>query len=77
MAVNWGPWAGVGMVSELEDHLGRRGLGMIAPEAGAAALIDELRRGRKGDVEILIAGALGGLDGPLPVAEPDPAGVAR
>ncbi len=30
----WGPWSGVGMVSQLESHLGRRGLGMISPEAG-------------------------------------------
>ena len=27
----WGPWSGVGMVSDLEGHLGRRGLGMIPP----------------------------------------------
>ncbi len=37
VSVNWGPWSGVGMVSDLEEHLGRRGLGMIAPEAGCAA----------------------------------------
>jgi NAD(P)-dependent dehydrogenase (short-subunit alcohol dehydrogenase family) len=66
VAINWGPWAGVGMVSELEGHLGRRGLGMIAPEAGCAALVEELRRGRKGEVEIVLAAGLGALDGPLP-----------
>jgi len=66
----WGPWSGVGMVSDLEVHLGARGLGMIAPEAGAAALMDELVRGRKGDVEVLLANTLGGLDGPLGRARP-------
>ncbi|MBX6314354.1 MAG: SDR family NAD(P)-dependent oxidoreductase, partial [Isosphaeraceae bacterium] len=77
LAVNWGPWAGVGMVSDLEEHLGRRGLGMIAPEAGCAALIEELRLGRKGEVEVILASELGTLDGPLPIAEADPAEVAR
>ena len=26
VSVIWGPWSGVGMVSQLESHLGRRGL---------------------------------------------------
>src|SRR6266478_6519810 len=34
----WGPWSGVGMVSDLEGHLGRRGLGMISPADGAPRL---------------------------------------
>ena len=38
---------------------------MIAPEAGAAALVNELLRGRKGDVEVVLAGDLGRLDAPL------------
>jgi NAD(P)-dependent dehydrogenase (short-subunit alcohol dehydrogenase family) len=65
MSINWGPWAGLGMVSELEGHLGRRGLGMIPPDVGAAAFADELQFGRKGEVEILVAGALGPLADPL------------
>ena len=44
----WGPWSGVGMVSDLEGHLGRRGLGMIAPEEGRSRLGDELVPGRRG-----------------------------
>ena len=35
VSVIWGPWSGVGMVSQLEGHLGRRGLGMIAPRSAA------------------------------------------
>jgi NAD(P)-dependent dehydrogenase (short-subunit alcohol dehydrogenase family) len=66
VSVNWGPWSGVGMVSDLEGHLGRRGLGMIPPEIGRAAMADELMFGRKGDVEVVIAGELGSLDEPLP-----------
>ncbi len=67
----WGPWSGVGMVSELEAHLGSQGLGMIPPELGRSLLIDELRFGQKGDVEVIIAGNLGTLD--LPVRERQPA----
>ena len=59
----WGPWSGVGMVSDLEGHLGRRGLGMIPPEVGRSRLADELRFGRKGDVEVIVAGDLGPLEG--------------
>ncbi len=58
----WGPWSGVGMVSDLERHLGRRGLTMIAPEEGRTRLLDEILKGRKGEVEVVIAGDMGSLD---------------
>lgn len=60
----WGPWSGVGMVSDLEGHLTRRGLGMIAPEFGRARLAEELMLGAKGDVEVIVAGELGNLAPP-------------
>lgn len=65
VSINWGPWAGVGMVSELQEHLGRRGLGMIDPGVGCKALLDELLFGRKGEVEVILASDLGGLDAPV------------
>jgi malonyl CoA-acyl carrier protein transacylase len=67
----WGPWSGVGMVSDLEAHLGRRGLGMIHPTLGASKLAEELARGIKGDVEVIVAGDLGSLaeSGAEPQAE--------
>jgi NAD(P)-dependent dehydrogenase (short-subunit alcohol dehydrogenase family)/acyl carrier protein len=61
----WGPWKGIGMVSNLEGHLGAEGLGMISPEAGVEALIDELAHGRKGDVEVIFAAELGTLEEPI------------
>jgi hypothetical protein len=64
------------MVSDLEGHLGRRGLGMIPPEVGRAAMADELTLGRKGDVEVVLAGELGSLDEPLH-APSRPAGATR
>jgi NAD(P)-dependent dehydrogenase (short-subunit alcohol dehydrogenase family) len=71
VSVIWGPWSGVGMVSDLEAHLGRRGLGMIAPEFGAPKLGDELERGAKGDVEVIVTGALGSMiEGPVPGPDP-------
>ena len=73
VSVIWGPWSGVGMVSQLESHLGRRGLGMISPDVGRTLLVDELRHGRKGDVEILYTGGLGTLEEPLPCAAASPA----
>ncbi|RUL87437.1 type I polyketide synthase [Tautonia sociabilis] len=81
LSANWGPWSGIGMVSDLEGHLGRRGLGMIDPPSGCSALLDELEYGRKGEVEVILSGDLGTLDGPLPaagpIAEESPQGVAR
>jgi acyl transferase domain-containing protein/NAD(P)H-dependent flavin oxidoreductase YrpB (nitropropane dioxygenase family) len=65
LSLIWGPWSGVGMVSQLESHLGRRGLGMIAPEVGPSLLIEELRRGRKGEVEVIYSGKLGTLEEPI------------
>jgi hypothetical protein len=53
------------MVSQLEGHLGRRGLAMISPEMGQSLLVDELKFGQKGDVEVIYAGGLGTLEDPL------------
>jgi acyl transferase domain-containing protein/NAD(P)H-dependent flavin oxidoreductase YrpB (nitropropane dioxygenase family)/acyl carrier protein len=72
LSVIWGPWSGVGMVSQLEGHLGRRGLGMIAPEVGRTLLLDELRFGQKGDVEVIYTGGLGTLEDPLPIGSAAP-----
>jgi NAD(P)-dependent dehydrogenase (short-subunit alcohol dehydrogenase family) len=57
----WGPWSGVGMVKDLEGHLGRRGLGMIPPDVGASRLADELAHGDMRDVEVIVAGELAPL----------------
>ncbi len=43
VSLDWGPWAGTGMVSpELEREYARRGIGLISCEDGVAALLDEL-----------------------------------
>ncbi len=61
VSINWGPWSQVGMVTDLQRHLGRQGLGMIAPEEGRSRLADELIHGTKGTVEVIVAGDLGNL----------------
>lgn len=53
LSVNWGPWAGTGMVSEsLEKEYARRGIGLIPLEEGVPALLDELRYGQ--DVQCIL-----------------------
>jgi hypothetical protein len=47
---------------------------MIAPEVGRGLLIEELRFGRKGDVEVIYTGELGSLEQPIVwEAAPEPA----
>ena len=55
VSINWGPWEGVGMVSEeVRQQFAMRGVQTITPEAGQRALDRELRFGRKGDVEVVL-----------------------
>jgi len=61
VSIAWGPWSTIGMVSELEHHLGQRGLQMIPPDVGPVFLDEELRLGRKGECEVVIAGDVGQL----------------
>jgi NAD(P)-dependent dehydrogenase (short-subunit alcohol dehydrogenase family) len=56
VAFDWGPWSGIGMVSDLEKHLVARGLKLIAPEVGVRFFVDELLRGRKGESEVIVGG---------------------
>jgi hypothetical protein len=43
LTVDWGPWAGGGMVTpELEREYARRGVALIDPADGAASLLAEL-----------------------------------
>jgi malonyl CoA-acyl carrier protein transacylase len=46
VSVDWGPWAGAGMVSpELEREYARRGIGLISVDEGVACLLRELAWG--------------------------------
>jgi NAD(P)-dependent dehydrogenase (short-subunit alcohol dehydrogenase family) len=55
LSVNWGPWAGKGMVSpELEREYARRGIGLIPLNDGVELLLRELREGDREDVQIVM-----------------------
>ncbi len=55
LSIDWGPWAGAGMVTpELEREYARRGIGLIPMEDGVAAFIDELIRGEEADAQIIL-----------------------
>ncbi|WP_421121922.1 SDR family NAD(P)-dependent oxidoreductase [Aquihabitans daechungensis] len=47
LSIDWGPWAGGGMVSpELEREYARRGIGLVDPDDGVMALLHEISAGR-------------------------------
>ena len=55
ISINWGPWEGKGMVSEaLEKTYAKSGIGLIPADEGANALINEMRFGKKADVQLII-----------------------
>jgi NAD(P)-dependent dehydrogenase (short-subunit alcohol dehydrogenase family) len=77
VSIAWGPWSTIGMVSELEQHLGQRGLQMIPPDVGPVFLDEELRLGRKGECEVVIAGDVGQLARPLSAIRSTQSAVGR
>ncbi len=64
VSVNWGPWAREGMVSPaLERQFAERGVRLIDPEQGVAALLAEIAGGGRGEVEVILG------DGPWGAVE--------
>jgi malonyl CoA-acyl carrier protein transacylase/NAD(P)-dependent dehydrogenase (short-subunit alcohol dehydrogenase family) len=54
ISLDWGPWAGTGMVTpELEREYARRGLALIDPERGIEALLAELSA-PAGDSQVIL-----------------------
>jgi len=57
LSIDWGPWAGGGMVTpELEHQYRRRGIGLIHPDEGVQRLLDELDAGGDAQVVLMQAG---------------------
>ncbi len=55
LSINWGPWAGFGMVTaELEKEYRRQGIGLIPPQIGTQRFLDELRFGRHDTRQVVI-----------------------
>ena len=64
VSVDWGPWAGTGMVSdELEREYARRGIGLVDPDDGVACLLAELASGRDDAQVVLMRARPDDLDG--------------
>jgi NAD(P)-dependent dehydrogenase (short-subunit alcohol dehydrogenase family)/acyl carrier protein len=71
VSINWGPWRTTGMVSpEVERQFSGRGVVSIPVELGCQTLQEELRRGRKGETEIVVTVATRGAQ-PLLTAATD------
>lgn len=67
VAINWGPWDKVGMVSaEVRRQFEERGVQLISPDTGRGMLDKELQFGRKGEVEVVMG------NGPWADAESEP-----
>jgi acyl transferase domain-containing protein/NAD(P)H-dependent flavin oxidoreductase YrpB (nitropropane dioxygenase family)/NADP-dependent 3-hydroxy acid dehydrogenase YdfG len=82
VSFNWGPWGDTGMATpEVQRQFAARGVQLVPPAAGRRAAVDEIERGAKGDVEVILG------DGPWRHAPPpttvraaaaeDPAPAAR
>lgn len=68
-SINWGPWDGGMVTPALREHFRAQGIGLIAPESGAAAFVQELDgAATAGDVEVVIGA--GRLDLAADPAEP-------
>ena len=63
-SMNWGPWeSSGGMVSkELGEQFAKAGVVMISRPAGRKLFVNEMRFGRKNEVEIVFGGPLSGAD---------------
>ena len=59
VSIGWGPWA-TGMVSpELAREFASRGVPLLSAAEGRRAFLEELTRGRKGEVEVLVTAVRG------------------
>ncbi|WP_205305108.1 type I polyketide synthase [Nocardioides sp. 616] len=57
VSLDWGPWAGGGMVSaELEREYARRGIGLVDPTDGVRALLHEVAGGHGGSQVVVMRG---------------------
>jgi NAD(P)-dependent dehydrogenase (short-subunit alcohol dehydrogenase family) len=73
VSINWGPWEGSGMAGqEVARLLARRGMGLIAPRAGAEFFRNEVIFGGRGRAEVIAGSGPWQADWPLAgLAHPD------
>jgi len=57
VSINWGPWAKSGMVTgELQKRFIEQGIELVPRSIGPKKLDQEIRYGRKGEVEVILGG---------------------
>lgn len=67
VSIDWGPWDKVGMVSDLvRAQLVQRGVQLISGIAGVRALEQEILRGKKGEVQVVLGGGPWEVSSPVP-----------
>lgn len=72
ISIDWGPWAGGGMVSpELEREYGRRGIGLVDPDDGVMAILHEIGAGEGPAQLVVMRGAPEAFGPPLEHAAAD------
>jgi acyl transferase domain-containing protein/NAD(P)H-dependent flavin oxidoreductase YrpB (nitropropane dioxygenase family)/ABC-type nitrate/sulfonate/bicarbonate transport system substrate-binding protein/NAD(P)-dependent dehydrogenase (short-subunit alcohol dehydrogenase family) len=77
ISISWGPWES-GMVSpELQKQFAQRGVVIVPRSVGRKKMDQELRWGRKGEVEILLGGIEDGRLSTPPEPETTPSGRIR
>ncbi|MEZ5183052.1 MAG: SDR family oxidoreductase [Acidimicrobiales bacterium] len=70
LSIDWGPWAGGGMVSpELEREYARRGIGLVDPDDGVMAILHEIGEAEGPSQLVVMRGAPEAFGPPLDHAE--------
>jgi len=54
VSINWGPWQTGMASSDVQQRFAARGVQLVSPAGGRAAFIDEIERGAKGDVAVVL-----------------------
>lgn len=66
LSIDWGPWAGGGMVSpELEREYARRGIGLVDPDDGVMAILHEIAEAEGPSQLVVMRGAPEAFGPPL------------
>lgn len=66
LAVNWGPWDGGMVTSEIKHQLAERGIDVIPVEAGVQVLADQLARGAESPLQLLVGSPMRSSPVPRP-----------
>jgi NAD(P)-dependent dehydrogenase (short-subunit alcohol dehydrogenase family) len=78
LAINWGPWTGVGMAdAKVQERFAQQGIPVITPEAGARFLIAELAAGTSDVCEVIAGEGPWGIAGRARQATEDRASEVR